>query len=741
MTEEFTYVVNASYVEIYNENIKDLLNPNKREYLELRDDPNKGLVIAGVTTNQVKSIKDLMRLLVIGNSRRTTESTKANSESSRSHAVLQVMVTKKPLTANYKYQAYTGKLSMIDLAGSERGTVTENRGLRLREGAKINRSLLALANCINALGDKSKKGTFVPYRDSKLTRMLKDSLGGNSKTLMMCNISPASSQFEETLNTLKYASRARKIKTRPKENKRLVELHIAEYKNIIADLKNEISDLRQRALMNTLSKTMNSSERCDECHKPYNTIKENIKDKIDELTELFSEQMQVRKQIYEIEAQNKLNRLEILKDKELAKTQNGINTDLNIEIANLESSMDFNSTIQTDKKSVLAKLTRNTETLLDEIQRSLTTQDATNIIDELIKNKMVEIENLQYETNLKMYEEYNFLLMRKIKQMHSLLSDYNIDYENSSSEDEAEDTYDVRNINDNNYELEPEKNIEDHLGDELNRHSAVEEIPGNNELRGEEFDKQVEGIQSQRSLQFQKSNKLKKIPPREEPTPSFNYSKTFERPETDSKDKSNFNERPSSPQFGQSTLTGNPLFPEAVDTLKTDPNLELNDSKDEIEELEEMGFDMGEYAGTLKSNDASYLDFGISQNPYPEAKSHMFTMEQKDITKEIQNLERLSKLDIKKSKINAIDRSSTVRIEREKNQKVDWNMVVNWGDEWELYDGGIYPETTLTLEGDLIVDEKDFEDCLTPQELNILRKLEVGEPLDNIQEYSDDDEF
>lgn len=103
MTEEFTYVVNASYVEIYNENIKDLLNPNKREYLELRDDPNKGLVIAGVTTNQVKSIKDLMRLLVIGNSRRTTESTKANSESSRSHAVLQVMVTKKPLTANYKY--------------------------------------------------------------------------------------------------------------------------------------------------------------------------------------------------------------------------------------------------------------------------------------------------------------------------------------------------------------------------------------------------------------------------------------------------------------------------------------------------------------------------------------------------------------------------------------------------------------------------------------------------------------
>lgn len=87
----------------------------------------------------------------------------------------------------------TGKLSLIDLAGSERGTVTENRGIRLREGAKINQSLLALANCINALGDNKKKGFFVPYRDSKLTRMLKDSLGGNCKTVMIANVSPASS--------------------------------------------------------------------------------------------------------------------------------------------------------------------------------------------------------------------------------------------------------------------------------------------------------------------------------------------------------------------------------------------------------------------------------------------------------------------------------------------------------------------------------------------------------------------
>ena len=135
----------------------------------------------------------IINLLQQGNRRRRTESTNVNKTSSRSHAVFQLTLISKPKTKNTRITALEGKLSLIDLAGSERGTVTENRGIRLREGAKINRSLLSLANCINALGDNSKKGTFVPYRDSKLTRMLKDSLGGNSKTIMIANISPASS--------------------------------------------------------------------------------------------------------------------------------------------------------------------------------------------------------------------------------------------------------------------------------------------------------------------------------------------------------------------------------------------------------------------------------------------------------------------------------------------------------------------------------------------------------------------
>lgn len=187
---------------------------SKDTHLDLRDDHVKGVVLTGVTEFTVAEPKEVMDLLVAGNKRRTTESTKANLTSSRSHAICAIQLAVKDKIKNTTEEVLCGKLSLVDLAGSERGTVTENRGIRLLEGARINTSLLALANCINALGDKAKKGSFVPFRDSKLTRMLKDSLGGNSKTVMIATVSPASTQNEETINTLKYANRAKNIKMR-----------------------------------------------------------------------------------------------------------------------------------------------------------------------------------------------------------------------------------------------------------------------------------------------------------------------------------------------------------------------------------------------------------------------------------------------------------------------------------------------------------------------------------------------
>ena len=215
-----------------------------------------------------------------------------------------------------------GKLSLIDLAGSERGTVTENRGLRLREGAKINTSLLSLANCINALGDKSKKGFFVPYRDSKLTRMLKDSLGGNCKTVMIATISPSSTQYEETVNTLKYANRAKNIKTKAVANKKMVYLHISAYKNIISDLRDEIGRLKMQLEGNSkviLPKQLEMNEKevvpPEKCLKCTCGKEEDYAQKLviqKEISTVYDDIMQLEQALIELDEQNTTNALEVL---------------------------------------------------------------------------------------------------------------------------------------------------------------------------------------------------------------------------------------------------------------------------------------------------------------------------------------------------------------------------------------------------------------------------------------------
>jgi kinesin family protein 18/19 len=143
---------------------------------------------------------------------------------------------------------HVGKLSLIDLAGSERASRTNNRGMRMIEGANINKSLLALGNCINALHENhtSGKNNYVPYRDSKLTRLLKDSLGGNCQTVMIANLGPSIKNFEDTHNTLKYANRAKNIKTSAQRNILSVEYHVSQYTDIINRLKQEVLDLKSQ---------------------------------------------------------------------------------------------------------------------------------------------------------------------------------------------------------------------------------------------------------------------------------------------------------------------------------------------------------------------------------------------------------------------------------------------------------------------------------------------------------------
>ncbi|KAG9265937.1 chromosome-associated kinesin KIF4 [Astyanax mexicanus] len=230
------FLLNVSYLEIYNEEILDLLCTSKdKPVLSIREDPKEGIKIVGLTEKAVLTAQEMVGCLEVGNSARTVGSTAMNAASSRSHAIFTISLEQR--RGSEKSDAVVSKLHLVDLAGSERQKKTKAEGDRLKEGISINRGLLSLGNVISALGDESKKGSFVPYRDSKLTRLLQDSLGGNSHTLMIACISPADSNIEETINTLRYADRARKIKNKPVLN---IDPQAAEMKR----LKQQVQELQ-----------------------------------------------------------------------------------------------------------------------------------------------------------------------------------------------------------------------------------------------------------------------------------------------------------------------------------------------------------------------------------------------------------------------------------------------------------------------------------------------------------------
>ena len=227
------WTVHVSYLEVYNESIFDLLSTTKRPLVPCEDPVDHTVKVLGLTEKIVKDVTEVIGILDEGNRRRRMASTKANEFSSRSHAVLQIKIISKSeidsiVSSNpevgYRLRSRmcmtTSRLSLIDLAGSERAANTQNRGTRLREGASINKSLLALANCFNALSAKGKNSR-VKYRDSKLTHLLKSSLEGNCKLCMIATINPATSVYEESHNTLKYADRAKAIRLKPIQVERL----------------------------------------------------------------------------------------------------------------------------------------------------------------------------------------------------------------------------------------------------------------------------------------------------------------------------------------------------------------------------------------------------------------------------------------------------------------------------------------------------------------------------------------
>ena len=243
------FTVEVSYLEIYNERVRDLLNPSTKGNLKVREHPSTGPYVEDLAKLVVSSFNEIENLMDEGNKARTVAATNMNETSSRSHAVFTITLTQKrhDVETNMAMEK-VAKISLVDLAGSERATSTGATGARLKEGAEINRSLSTLGRVIAALADLSEKkkkvsgkGSQVPYRDSVLTWLLKDSLGGNSMTAMIAAISPADIHFDETLSTLRYADSAKRIKNHAVVNEDANARMIRELKEELATLRSKLS--------------------------------------------------------------------------------------------------------------------------------------------------------------------------------------------------------------------------------------------------------------------------------------------------------------------------------------------------------------------------------------------------------------------------------------------------------------------------------------------------------------------
>uniref|UniRef100_A0A8C3NVN0 Kinesin family member 7 n=1 Tax=Cyanoderma ruficeps TaxID=181631 RepID=A0A8C3NVN0_9PASS len=266
------YTVRVSYLEVYKEEFRDLLQVDTASKdIQIREDDKGNIVLCGVKESEVEGLDEVLSLLEMGNTAKHTGATHINRQSSRSHTIFTVTMEQRrgagrlplhhcPPAVPAAGQVLVSKFHFVDLAGSERIVKTGNTGERLKESIQINCGLLALGNVISALGDPRRKTTHIPYRDSKITRILKDSLGGNAQTVMIACVSPSSSDFDESLNTLNYANRAQNIQNRAVVNCRKETEHIEELHLQIKNLQKALEQ-RQRSETRIIHRSASAKRR------------------------------------------------------------------------------------------------------------------------------------------------------------------------------------------------------------------------------------------------------------------------------------------------------------------------------------------------------------------------------------------------------------------------------------------------------------------------------------------------
>uniref|UniRef100_A0A8D2ZPU7 Kinesin-like protein n=1 Tax=Scophthalmus maximus TaxID=52904 RepID=A0A8D2ZPU7_SCOMX len=279
------YLVRASYLEIYLEEIRDLLDPNhgSARALDLRECPDTGVYVRDLTSCVCKSIKEIEEVMNVGNQARAVGATDMNEHSSRSHALFLITVECSQPGPDGRKHIRVGRLNLVDLAGSERQAKTGVQGERLKEAAKINLSLSALGNVISALADG--RSSHVPYRDSKLTRLLQDSLGGNAKTVMVATLGPSSQHYDETLTTLRYANRAKNIQNQPRVNEDPKDALLREFQMEIARLRAQLNHRKWRS-MQKKEQVEGEGWEGDEDEEPEGEEEEEEEEELEELEEL-----------------------------------------------------------------------------------------------------------------------------------------------------------------------------------------------------------------------------------------------------------------------------------------------------------------------------------------------------------------------------------------------------------------------------------------------------------------------
>ena len=418
--ESKRFLVRCSFVEIYNEEVRDLLGDSKKK-LDIREDPKKGTFVRDLTYINIKDSNDIEKCLNKGNKNRHVGQTSMNDQSSRSHSLFTVYLEIEEKGGDGNGRIKSGKLNLVDLAGSERVGKTNATGQTFDEGKKINLSLTALGSVIDALSSNRKH---IPYKDSKLTRLLADSLGGNTKTVMFANISPASYNYDETLGTLRYASRAKLIKNAPKVNEDPKDALLRQYEEEIKALKEKLSN-------------GGMPEAIDE-----NDEFEEEEEEIEEEDNKENNQEKIKKKIIKKKSKQYGDFVQVIDDPEKVA--------LMAKIKELEKNMIDNKKLEKAEVKIKKSLTK------EELEKRMKEQEEENKKFKEYREKQMK-ENEEIEAKLKKLQEQKEKeeellkndvnkLQEKIKQLNSELDDL----KNEKSKDRTDYLEDVKEISKEN---------------------------------------------------------------------------------------------------------------------------------------------------------------------------------------------------------------------------------------------------------------------------------------------------